>query len=808
MKTNYKIILLLVLFVVAGCSLFRMNEFDKKYGSPIIVNRQVETLPPGNVSFYDDIQPIIEQRCDVCHSCYDAPCQLKLTSFEGIERGGSKKLVYDAARLSAEKPTRIFIDAGETKEWRDMEFHPVLNERIQTPDANLENSLLYMMLQLKQNNPLPEGKILPETFDLRLEHDYICTTVEDFEKFEKKYPLWGMPYALPGLNEKEHKTITEWLKQGAQITPKRDLLDQAKKIVAEWELFMNGKSLKQKLMARYIYEHLFIGRIHFEQLPNREFYRLVRSKTPPGEPVVVINTIRPYDDPGVETFYYRFRRFDATVVVKDHTVYHMGPEKMDRYRELFLQDNFAVNKLPSYDKKIKANPFKTFAEIPAKARYQFMLDDARFFVMGFIKGPVCRGQIALNVVNDHFFVAFTNPEKDTISNDSAFLMEVSDFLRIPSEKENNIDIISTWLKYSKLQQKYLAARNQHLAKSAPGGEGRGIDHIWNGGRVNDNALLTVFRHFDSASVHKGFIGKAPKTAWVVDYPLFERIHYLLVAGFDIFGNVGHQAETRIFMDYLRMEGESNFLSFLPKDRRQEIWDDWYEDARDEAEDYFTEQFYGLERGTAVDFLTDKPKTEFFKKLMAHVGPATEQHDLLNRCADADCIDVNAGPLEQAADRQMRRLAKIKGKRLKPLPDISFLRVEMGGKEKDVAYTVIRNKALSNISYMFNEDHRRKAENDTLTVVKGYMGSYPNTFTIIPIDQIESAVDEYLTVNDAIDYYNMAKKYMIKRNSPDFWKEADWHYRNFLEQEPIEGGLFDMYRFHRVGVKSDAARTEW
>jgi hypothetical protein len=73
----------------------------------------------------------------VCHSCYDAPCQLKLTCFEGLERGGSKNLVYDSARLKRAKPTRLFIDADSVEEWRWMELHPVLNEREQTEQANL-----------------------------------------------------------------------------------------------------------------------------------------------------------------------------------------------------------------------------------------------------------------------------------------------------------------------------------------------------------------------------------------------------------------------------------------------------------------------------------------------------------------------------------------------------------------------------------------------------------------------------------------------------------------------------------------------
>ena len=88
--------------------------------------------------------------------------------------------------------------------------------------------------------------------------------------------------------------------------------------------------------------------------------------------------------------------------------------------------------------------------------------------------------------------------------------------------------------------------------------------------VDDNAALTVLRHYDSATVVKGFVGGAPKTGWVVGYSLLERIHYLLVAGFDVFGNVGHQLTTRMYMDFLRMEGEYNFLLLLPPARRRQL----------------------------------------------------------------------------------------------------------------------------------------------------------------------------------------------------------------------------------------------
>ena len=69
-----------------------------------------------------------------------------------------------------------------------------------------------------------------------------------------------------------------------------------------------------------------------------------------------------------------------------------------------MQKTWQVTKLPHYGKDFE-NPFKVFSDIPAKVRYQFLLDNAHFFVNGFIKGPVCRGQVALDVIRDHFFVS-------------------------------------------------------------------------------------------------------------------------------------------------------------------------------------------------------------------------------------------------------------------------------------------------------------------------------------------------------------------------------------------------------------------
>ena len=796
----------LALMIVVGCSAYRTTQFKKRYGPVRSVDRTVSSYKPGEISFYDEVQPILERRCDVCHGCYDAPCQLKLTCYEGIERGGTTKLVYDA-RFRPENPTRLFIDASSVEEWRQMGFHPVLNERDQTPRANLENSVLNLMLQLKKENPQPQTELLPDSFDISKDKKQNCTTVEDFSEYKKKYPLWGMPYALPGLTDKEHKTIVDWLRQGALVTPRPPMSAKARKIIDQWEEFFNGSSLKQQLVSRYLYEHLFIAHIHFDTLPDREFYRLVRSKTPPGEPVVEINTVRPYDDPGVEKFYYRFRRVETTIVAKNHTVYRMNRKKMERYRQLFLQDDYKVDKLPSYEPQTASNPFKTFAALPAKSRYRFLLDDAQYIIMGFIKGPVCRGQIALNVINDHFFIAFFDPEKDTISNDTAFIASVSDFLDLPASGENKLNIMSFWTDYRTKQDQYLDAKGKYIAELDPAKKGNDITHIWNGDGHNDNAILTVFRHFDSASVVKGFVGEIPKTGWVIDFPLLERIHYLLVAGFNVFGNAGHQLETRLYMDFLRMEGENNFLSFLPKDKRSEIRGEWYKGARAEHKNQLQNPFRGLEWDTGIVYRTNDPKKEFIEQILKHAGPAAGPKDYLNRCPEKNCVDKNTGPLEQRADLALQKVTGLRGPEIQVVPDVDFIHVITDSKDKDLAYTVIRNKALSNNSFMFGEERRRIVEDDTLTVLKGHVGGYPNSFIRVPLDELEEFVEAFLKIRDELSYYIVASKYANRRTSPNFWKEADWHYQKYLKDEPVEAGLFDMYRFNRIAEKSDA-EFEW
>jgi len=197
-------IILLFFLVFTGCAslIYQAEDYEALYGPSTPKQRRLTeedaalSQQQNKVSFYQDVKPILDSRCVVCHGCYDAPCQLKLGSVEGIDRGATKQIVYDISRLKAAAPTRLFIDAWDTAGWRRKDFYPVLNERRDSEDANLDNSVLAKLIQLKRQNPLPDTGKLDKDFAFDISRDLQCPTVEEFPKYQHQHPQWGMPYAL------------------------------------------------------------------------------------------------------------------------------------------------------------------------------------------------------------------------------------------------------------------------------------------------------------------------------------------------------------------------------------------------------------------------------------------------------------------------------------------------------------------------------------------------------------------------------------------------------------------------------------
>jgi len=793
MKHNSLLTALLIMsLLLAACS---SKEQSITADQAVIEYDLLYNMPKVPIDYDAEVRPVLENRCVVCHGCYDAPCQLKLTSPEGIHRGANKKKVYDAARVTADEPTRLFIDAMTTEEWRQKGFATVLNEGTFSPRANLEDSVMYRMLRQKQLFPQARTGMLSDDFDLGLDRAQSCPTLDEFDRYAAEHPKGGMPYAMPNLSRQDYNTLVYWLAQGSPMPEDYPPSKAAASQIKQWEIFLNGDSNKEKLVSRYLYEHLFQAHLHFSDTGDREFYRLVRSTTAPGTPVDIIPTRRPYGDSGTDV-YYRIVRNQGSIVAKTHMVYELSDKRMQRYKELFFKPDYDVAALPSYEAAVASNPIKAFAAIPVKSRYRFLLDDARFFVEGFIKGPVCRGQIALNVIEDQFWVVFFDPDAPIMSLSDTFLNEVSDYLASPAELQDNFKILTGKSYYDKLFQKYVHTKDSLSADFKPVNIDEAMSYIWDGDGNNPNASLTIFRHSDSASVNFGFIGDYPETAWVMDYSVLERIHYLLVAGYDVYGNLGHQLNTRLYMDFLRTEGEDYFLVFLPADKRSAIRDSWYVGIRKSNKDDEGKVSW-LNREFVKGYNTGDVQLELYQHLENHLGKLAGDRDYINRCTTDKCKPKLAEKILRV-DKAMQQAAKMDGGIVQFLPDLAFIRVRMGGKpEDDLAYSMISNKAYKNVSSMFAEaklgEHRDYKE-DTQTIVNWLEGAYPNFFYVVDVDDVDAFVEQYNTIRNREEYEVFVARYGLRRTSEDFWLHADWFNKQYAREQPRLSGIYDLNRY--------------
>ncbi|MCG6283308.1 fatty acid cis/trans isomerase, partial [Vibrio diabolicus] len=148
------------------------------------------------------------------------------------------------------------------------------------------------------------------------------------------------------------------------------------------------------------------------------------------------------------------------------------------------------------------------------------------------------------------------------------------------------------------------------------------------------------------------------------YALLERIHYLLVAGFDVYGNFGHQLITRMFMDFLRLEGESNFIALLPADMRHQEQSSWYQQQNRQLSDFLQRNVVPFSQPTSVVYKTDDPKSELFDILRRQVSP------ILN--SRYEIVDTGMSLKNEAL---LKSLNLVKGEKLLPIPQITMLMVK-------------------------------------------------------------------------------------------------------------------------------------
>ena len=289
----------------------------------------------------------------------------------------------------------------------------------------------------------------------------------------------------------------------------------------------------------------------------------------------------------------------------------------------------------------------------------------------------------------------------------------------------------------------------------------------------------MFRHFDSASVVKGLVGEPPKTAWVIGYALFERIHYLLAAGFDVYGNVGHQLNSRLYMDFLRMEGESNFIDLLPRAARESTRDYWYRGASQNVKDYVYGRKAHFDRETGIAYRTSDPQRELYGLLKAQLAPVLGTRYDLATVQDA------------VLRRDLQSLSSLRGRSLSWLPEVAFVRVDdPSGPAR--YFTLLRNTGHSNVSHVFSEGQQILPDEHTLTVVPGSSAATRTPSMRCPA-RIPPARGGHPAPSSEDDYRAFAEHFALRRSDPAFWTVSDALHDAYARSAPGEAGLFDYGR---------------
>ncbi len=746
------------------------------------------------------VQPIFDAKCIACHSCYNSPCQLNLTSYEGLTRGANRVNPYDFPLAKPNDPTRLGVDAHSIQEWRDKGFYDVVGDK--------ENSLLINLTNMTRHSDY-------ESYEFHAESSRTCLKPGAIPAIimQVKHEL-SMPYGLPTLTDSEKATLKEWLERGSpgpsDAVKGYFLETHSKRIVArikEWESLLNKADPKTVLSSRYLYEHLFIADINFFS-DSKEFFKLVRAENEEGAPRE-IGTRRPFD-PIKGKFFYRFKVINQSIVSKTHTVFLLGDRELNRFKNEFIKGNWKVEQreLPAYG-AAGANAFVTFRAIPRNTRYRFFLDNARYFVMTFMKGPVCRGQTALNVINDHFWTIFVDPEYDLSANLDTEFNSFANLMAPPAIKKDHIGI------FNDLRRKRWQAHSLKMSLYERMNKPLTLESIWDGDGHNPNSILTIYRHFDSSDVLFGARGDIPKTIWLMDYQIFEDIYYNLVAGYDLFGAIPHQFNTRLYMELSRISSEDMFITLLPKNLRSRARESWSMDSP-KMDKTLVGEFIKLtgqtvtkkmERSFTYQGSKIDTQLQYAENLnareaqIAAISQIKEQRLPKNQALKYDW-DQDFFKSELKSDEQIKQkfapLLTARGPFPKNFPDTMLIKVKTPNEEDSYALSLILNRGHYNVNMLFVEDKRLWPETDSLNLLPSIATSYPNLYLEIKESDIPKAAAELASAlsepkkNDL--YEAFLSRYAVSRFDSKFWEFHGWFNKHYQEQRPIESGAIDLNRY--------------
>jgi hypothetical protein len=752
--------------------------------------------------FLDEVLPVFARRCATCHGCIDSPCQLKMTSYEEISRGSNKFNVFGSRVFEADQTRlqdgRVTTAAGlpdhegTIASWRAKEFYSVVDHGPQ--------SIMYRLLD-DAHQKVPEGGLSRafELYEKGLKNRSFQCLGPDASgpagPAESELAARPMPFGCPKIADEDWQVLAAWLREGAKgptaeaeatlMKPRRP------ESVTKWENFFNQTGAKAAHSARFLYEHLFSTRLHLPDAAG-EYYEIVRSFTPPGQPIDEIVTVRPNDDPAAakrpprgggsaNRLYYRLRKFTPLVVEKNHITWPLDDATMQRWQELLFDSDWGPGPIdpPRYDSR---NPFVEFDRIPAPHRARFMQESSLYLIDAMVRGDVCNGSTATWAIRDHFWVWFLDPAADPSAQD-------------PTLGLGGYDDLYPSMTTSGRERTYLQAFEARLRELRP--QGLSLADLWDGGGA-DRGMVTVLRHATTATVHRGAFNGFPETSWILSFANFERLYYALVVGFNPWGSAAHRLDTWKYMSFIRADGEDLFVSLLPDAQRSTVRDSWtgdfgrfYDDLRFDL--------YSAGRASQVNVDPTRPYEDLIGQILDRLGQrVVGWADPINGAAPSRELPDRLASVEEL-ERGFATLTGWQAPYARYLPNLTVVRVA-----NQHVYTIVANRGYAYHNQVFMEDLARRPELDTLSVNRGLTGSRPELFIDVPMPRALDFLRALTSVDSETAWLTLLDAYalgsggeeaqLIRRDTPEFWSFLDWMNEWNVAQHPVTAGLLDVSEY--------------
>jgi hypothetical protein len=237
---------------------------------------------------------------------------------------------------------------------------------------------------------------------------------------------------------------------------------------------------------------------------------------------------------------------------------------------------------------------------------------------------------------------------------------------------------------------------------------------------------------------------------------------------------------------------------MPADSRDGYLDDWYQNSG-KFKMWLDYESIDDDKPTALKLDPQDPKRDFAMQLVARYGDLNARPDPINRCEGAYCSRPNIDPDLQSAEQALSRLTSRPAAGLKvidQLPEATLLRIETASGKREV-YSLLRNRAHSNVAFLLGESLRYQPGLDTLTIFPGVLSSYPNFMFNVPAAQVPAFVDAMENARDSASFEKVVERWGIRRSHPQFW--AYFHDMSLYihETEPVEEGVLDMNRYENL-----------